>query len=116
VCVGGFAADSGGAAVSWFGWRLSWLALLARLGFLALARLVRRRRVAWGLYALGAIIVPVLSGPLVAMPRFGLVVFPFYVEAGARATRIWQQILLIALSLALMALFTARFVTWRWIA
>jgi len=114
--IGAFTAYFSGEAVSWFGWRLSWLDLLATLGFLALALLVLRRRVAWGLYALGAIIVPVLSGTLVAMPRFGLVVFPFYVEAGARATRIWQQILLIALSLALMALFTARFVTWRWIA
>jgi hypothetical protein len=114
---GAFAAYFSGEPVSWFGWQLSWLDLLAALGFLALGGLVLRWRVTWGLYALAAIAVPIFSGTLVAMPRFGLVVFPFYSGLGRwmQAAR-WRQALVYAAALALLLLITSRFVTWRWIA
>ena len=89
---GAFAAYFSGEPVSWFGWELSWLDLVATLGFLALGALVLRWRVMWGLYALAAIVVPVFSGTLVAMPRFGLVVFAFYAWTGRwMAARRWRQ-------------------------
>lgn len=114
---GAFAAYFSGEPVSWFGWQLSWLDLLAAIGFLALGVLVLRWRVTWGLYALAAIAVPIFSGTLVAMPRFGLVVFPFYSGLGRwmQAAR-WRQALVYAAALALLLLITSRFVTWRWIA
>ena len=115
--LGAFAAYFSGEPVSWFGWQLSWLDLLATLGFLALGALVLRWRVTWGLYALAAIVVPIFSGTLVAMPRFGLVVFPFYswLARWMQAAR-WRQALVYGVSLALLLLVTSRFVTWRWIA
>ena len=114
---GAFTAYFSGQPVSWFGWQLSWLDLLAALGFLALAALLLRRRVSWGLYALAAIVVPIFSGTLVAMPRFGLVVFPFCADLGRWiAAHRWRQALVYGLSLALLLLVTSRFVTWRWIA
>lgn len=113
---GAFTAYFSGEPVSWFGWQLSWLDLLATLGFLALGLLILRRRVAWGLYALAAIAVPVFSGTLVAMPRFGLVVFPLYAWFGAWMRSRWRQALVYAVALALLLLVTSRFVTWRWIA
>ena len=50
------------------------------------------------------------------MPRYGMVIFPFYVLIAAWASRRWQQALVYGLSLALLLLFTTRFVTWHWIA
>lgn len=112
-----FTAYFSGEQVSWFGWQLSWLDLLATLGFGLLGLLVLRQRIAWGLYALAAIAVPVFSGTLVAMPRFGLVVFAVYAWLGRWiAAHRWRQALVYAAWLALLLLVTSRFVTWRWIA
>jgi hypothetical protein len=115
--LGAFTAYFSGEQVSWFGWQLSWLDLLATLGFGLLGLLVLRQRIAWGLYALAAIAVPVFSGTLVAMPRFGLVVFAVYAWLGRWiAAHRWRQVLVYAAFLALLLLVTSRFVTWRWIA
>jgi hypothetical protein len=50
------------------------------------------------------------------MPRFGAVLFPFYLLLAAWADRWWKQALLYGASVALALLFITRFVTWRWIA
>lgn len=105
-----------GQDVSFFGWRLSWLDLVAAFGYLALAVATLRRRLDWGLFALGAVLIPIASSSLISMPRYGMTIFPFYVLIGAWASRRWQQALVYGLSLALLLLFTTRFVTWRWIA
>ncbi|MBE0688528.1 MAG: glycosyltransferase family 39 protein, partial [Anaerolineae bacterium] len=73
----------GGEPVSWYGWRLSWIDLAAFGGYLVLGIITLRRRPAWGLFALAALLIPFASGTLVAMPRFGTVIFPFYILLAA---------------------------------
>jgi hypothetical protein len=107
---------SGEEKVSLYGSPLSWVDPLATVGYLALSVAVARRRLTWGLFALTAMLIPILTGTLLSMPRFGTVIFPFYVVLAAWATTRPRQALLYAVSIALMILVTARFVTWRWIA
>lgn len=109
-----------GEPVSWFGWRVSWIDLFMTLFFLALAiwlTLRERRPIRGeGVYALGALALPITSGTLTAMPRFGSVLFPFYVLLGRWANRAWRMALIYGGSAALALLFTVQFVTWKWIA
>jgi Mannosyltransferase (PIG-V) len=105
-----------GETVSWYGWSLSWLDLAAFLGWLGLAVVVFRQSRTWGIFALFAVLIPFASGTLVAMPRFGAVIFPFYIVAAMWSNTRWKQALVILGSLALWAFFISRFVTWHWIA
>lgn len=109
-----------GESVSWFGWSLSWLDLILTLFYLALAviLIVRQRgaRQGEGVYALGALAIPIASGTLVGMPRFGAVLFPFYILLGKWADRLWRIGLVYGVSAALNVLFLVQFVRWRWIA
>jgi hypothetical protein len=50
------------------------------------------------------------------MPRFGAVIFPFYVLLGRWTNRLPKMALVCGVSAALALLFIVRFVTWRWIA
>jgi hypothetical protein len=50
------------------------------------------------------------------MPRFGAVIFPFYILIAGRSDRLWKQVIVYSASAALALLFITRFVTWRWIA
>ncbi len=77
---------------------------------------MREKTRVWGLFALVALLIPIASGTLIGMPRFGAVIFPFYILLGAWADRWYKQAILYAGSAALALLFVARFVTWRWIA
>lgn len=113
-----------GESVSWFGWELSWIDLAAALGYLALGVIVLRVDRAWGLFALAAIAIPIATGSLLSMPRFGAVIAPFYLIGGAwlagalagqRALMVRRLALALPL-IGLSALFITRFVTWRWIA
>lgn len=109
-----------GEPVSWYGWSLSWLDLFMTLFYLALAGLsIWRARGAArgeGVMALGALIIPIMSGTLVGMPRFGAVLFPFYLLLGRWADKPWKLLLVYGTAGALALLFASRFVTWRWIA
>ena len=112
-----------GQAVSLVGWKLSWIDLILTLFYLALAGLLLARakqpQVAtrlWGLFALVALLIPIASGTLIGMPRFGAVIFPFYFLLAKWADRLPKQILVYGGSAALALLFLVRFVTWRWIA
>ncbi len=107
---------SGEEKVSLYGSPLSWVDPLATVGELALSVAVLRQRLTWGLFALTALLIPILTGTLLSMPRFGTVIFPFYIVLAAWATTRPRQALLYAVSAGLMILFAARFVTWRWIA
>ena len=107
-----------GVDVTWFGWRVSWIDLILTLFYLALAvvLLIRERTRTWGLFALFALLIPIASGTLIGMPRYGAVIFAFYLLLGHWADRWYKQVILYGASIALALLFVARFVTWRWIA
>ncbi len=104
--------------VALFGWYPSWLDLFAAVSYLLLAGWIlwKWRERSWGVYALFATIIPIASGSLVGMPRFGGVIFPFYVQIARWIDRPWKQAVVYALSAGLALLFLSRFVTWRWIA
>ena len=105
-----------GEPVALFGWWLSWIDLAAAAVYLLLALAVFRLDRSWGLFALFAVLIPIASGTLIGMPRFGAVVFPFYIAIARWIDRPWRQVIIYAASIGLALLFTARFVTWRWIA
>jgi len=105
-----------GVDVALFGWNPAWLDLILTLIFLALAVLVLRRDRAWGLFALFALIIPIASGTLSAMPRYGAVIFPLYIILAVYARQIWQTVILYGASIGLAILTITRFVTWKWIA
>jgi hypothetical protein len=109
-----------GEPVSLLGWERSWIDLVMTLGYLVLALLVLREDRAWGLFALLALAIPIASGTLVGMPRFGAVIFPFYIliakwigGSGIKARGL--QLVAYGASAALALLFLIRFVTWGWI-
>ncbi|HVU10398.1 MAG TPA: mannosyltransferase family protein [Phototrophicaceae bacterium] len=107
-----------GQTVSWYGAPLSRLDLILTLFYLVLAILLlaRAKTRLWGVFALVALLIPIASGTLIGMPRFGAVIFPFYILLGAWADRWYKQAILYVISAALALLFIARFVTWHWIA
>lgn len=106
-----------GQPVSWFGWELSWIDLGATILYLAFGVAVLRFDRAWGLFALAAVLIPVLTGSLLSMPRFGAVIVPFYIVGGVWLARAaWRQIVGLVALAGLSMLFISRFVTWRWIA
>ena len=107
-----------GQDVSWFGWQLSWIDLILTLVYLGLAALLlaRAETRVYGLFALFALLIPIASGTLIGMPRFGAVIFPFYILLAKWADRRPKAALVYGASAALALLFIARFVTWRWIA
>lgn len=105
-----------GERIALFGFRPAWIDLAATLLYFGLALLVWRRNRLWGLFALTALLIPIATGTLWSMPRFGAVIFPFYILVAAWSDRLWKQALVYGASLALALLFISRFVTWRWIA
>ncbi len=107
-----------GQKVAWFGWDVSWIDLIMTLFYLALAiiLLAREKTRTWGLFALVAVLIPIASGTLIGMPRFGAVLFPFTILLAAWANRWYKQVIVYGAAAALALLFIARFVTWRWIA
>src|SRR5439155_12024391 len=111
-----FLAYFGTNRVSLWGWGLSWMDLIFAGFYLVVAiRAFRLDRVL-GVFALATVLVPIASGNLSGMPRYGMVVFPFYLVLAKWADTRWQRIVLYAGSVTLLVLFTARFVIWRWLA
>ena len=107
-----------GAPVSLFGWSPAWHDLIMTLFYLALSILLLRSKEMrlWGLFALTAVLIPIASGSLLSMPRYGAVIFPFYILLARWADRLPKQILVYGGAAAMALLFLVRFVTWRWIA
>lgn len=105
-----------GEQIAIFGFRPAWIDLAATIAYLILAILVWRQNRMWGVFALAAILIPIATGTLWSMPRFGAVVFPFYIVLAAWSDRLWKQAIVYGASAALALLFITRFVTWRWIA
>jgi hypothetical protein len=102
--------------VALLGWEYAWIDLVFTALYLALGVALLRIDVGWGLFALFAILIPIASGSLVSVPRYGAVIAPFYI-ALAMWARGWPRFTpLLAGNGALAILFLMRFVTWRWIA
>lgn len=113
-----------GQDVSLFGWERSWLDLLLTLVSLGLALVLCLREQAtrllstriWGIFALVALLIPIATGSLLSMPRFGATLFPFYLLLGRWADKLPKQVLVYGAAAGLALLMLVRFVTWRWIA
>lgn len=91
--------------------------LLFTLVFLVLAVLSFRLRPSYGLHAVAIVVVPILTGILISMPRYVAVAFPVYIVLAQWMQEYrWRRLVLFTLSALLAALAAGRFVTWRWIA
>jgi Mannosyltransferase (PIG-V) len=82
---------------------------------------LRRLPLAYGAYVLAALALPlsypVASQPLMSLPRFELVLFPFFMWLAvwlAEHPRLQRPALIV--SAALMVFFLAQFATWHWVA
>jgi len=87
----------------------------------ALVGVFRRLPLAYGLYAIAALAMPLSyppsSQPLMSLPRFLVVLFPLSIWLGTWLThhpRVQRPALLI--SALLMMFFAAQFATWHWVA
>lgn len=82
---------------------------------------LRRLPLAYGLYALAALALPlsypVEPQPLMSLPRFVLVLFPLFLWLGWWAARGRRRTLALGVAfLGLQAFAAAQFATWRWVA
>jgi hypothetical protein len=89
--------------------------------FVALTVVVwRRLGAAYGIFAALSLALPLSEPwnvfPLFSLPRFGLVVFPFFMALGALARSPRRYAVLIVCSTALLAIDVARWALWRWVA
>jgi hypothetical protein len=99
---------------------------LMELAFLALALpalvgVLRRLPLAYGAYVLAAMALPlsypVTPQPLMSVPRYLVVLFPFSIWLGAwLAERARLRRPALAASVCLLVFFTAQFATWHWVA
>ncbi len=114
-----FAADEGSPSINAAHNLLDGAFLLAAVP--ATVGVLRRLPFAYGAYVVAAVALslsePVTSQPLMSLPRFLVVLFPFAIWAGAwlcERPRLQRPLLLA--SAASMALFVAQFSTWHWVA
>ncbi|MCC6801307.1 MAG: hypothetical protein IT319_00380 [Anaerolineae bacterium] len=107
-----------GEPVALFGWSPAWIDLILTLVYLGLvaALLISDKTRVWGLFALVSLLIPIATGSLLSMPRFGATLFPFYILLAHRADRWYRRAIVYGAAAALALLFLSRFVTWRWIA
>jgi hypothetical protein len=93
----------------------TWFNLAFTLLYLLLAVFSFTLGLPLALYSLVAFLLPIYSGTLLGMPRFGTVIFPYTIVL-ARWTERWPlRILVYGASALLAALITARFATWYFI-
>lgn len=93
----------------------TWLNLAFTLLYLVLTVFSFTIDLPMGLYATVALLLPIYSGTLLGMPRFGAVIFPLYIVLARWADRIYGQVLVYGASAAMALLIAARFVTWYFI-
>lgn len=90
------------------------------LGVVALVGVWLRLGVVYGLYSLALLLValadPNSLQPLASLPRFELVIFPFFVWGAQLLTRRRLTVYAIPALAVLLGLFTVEFATWRWVA
>jgi len=90
------------------------------LGVLAFLWGLRRMPIAYSIYTFAALVLalsdPVSLQPLASLPRYELVVFPFFIWAARLLVRRRLVLPAVAISAVLLGLCTVEFATWRWIA
>jgi hypothetical protein len=89
--------------------------------FLALTVFVwRRLGAAYGLFAAVGLALPLAEPwnvfPLFSLPRFGLVIFPFFMALGALTRNRRAYAAVLACSAILLAVDVARWALWYWVA
>ena len=95
--------------------------LIFLLFFLALLPLVwRRLGPAYGVFAAVSVLLPLSfpasDFPLLSFPRFGVVIFPFFVVLAGLGRRPRVHALIVSLSAALLAVALVEWVTFNWVA
>jgi len=96
-------------------------AFLWLLVFAALTVVVwRRLGVAYGVFALLSLLLPLSEQwnvfPLFSLPRFGLVVFPFFIALALLASTRNRAAALAAVGVAYLAFDVVRWALWYWVA
>lgn len=103
---------------------LWWPSELLNAGFLVLFVVLaavawRRLGAPYGLFAAVSLALPLsfpaTPSPLLSLPRFGLVVFPFFLALGTLGARSRLNAAIVVLSSALLVLATVEWVRWGWI-
>jgi len=97
------------------------LFIFAVLALIASWQVIRLLPLPYGAYLLAALILPLsypaAGEPLMSLPRFLLVLFPFYIWLGGwLVDRPRLKVALLSLSAAALILFTASFATWHWVS
>jgi hypothetical protein len=86
--------------------------------FVVLAVIAWRLAPAYGLFAAGvlaiSLFVPSDRFPLLSLPRFGLVVFPFFLALAALGER--RQTAIVAASATLLGVVIVQWVQWQWVS
>jgi hypothetical protein len=91
-------------------------------GVPALIGVLRRLPLAYGAYVLAAFALalsyPVTPQPLMSLPRFEAVLFPLFMWLGWWTSRggPWRERIVLSVSAAGLAVFSAQFATWHWVA
>lgn len=100
------------------GFSNSLIDVLFALTYVGLATLAWRwLRPSLALFATITIALPILSGSLSAMPRFGMVAFPLFMVLGIAFTRWrWAERAYVLAAVPLAGLFMAMFALWYWVA
>jgi hypothetical protein len=92
--------------------------LAALVLFVVLAVIAWRLAPAYGLYAAGvlaiALCVPSSRFPLLSLPRFGLVVFPFFLALATLGER--RRAPIVAVSAGLLGVVIVQWVQWQWVS
>jgi hypothetical protein len=96
---------------------LAWLALVVP----ATVGVLRRLPAAYGAYVVAALALalsyPVGPQPLMSLPRFVAVLFPLAIWLALWMTgRVWRERLVLATFAGALAVYTAIFATWHWVA
>jgi hypothetical protein len=112
------AAGGDPIAVAWHNLELFGFLVLGAVGVVGV---LRRLPLAYGAYVLAALALPlsfpVGPQPLMSLPRFLAVLFPLFMWlALALSERVVARRFVLALSLAGLCVFTARYATWHWVA
>ncbi len=103
---------------------LLWPSELLNAGFLILFIVLtvvawRRVGVPYGLFAALSLALPLsfpaTPSPLLSLPRFGLVIFPFFLALGVLGARTRVNVTIIGVSSVLLVLATVEWVRWGWI-
>jgi hypothetical protein len=80
----------------------------------------RRFGAAYGLFALASLVIPLSypssRWPLLSLPRFGLVVFPFFLALASLGGRPRVHTAIVACSALLLGVAVVQWALWQWVA